>query len=165
MQSKRQRKEVTGLFVNKKVNVSQRYVKQVRLWMHYWEKFGIEKAQQFFLQQYISQRGNVKSHKSHIENVIGGKLDYMRMVVGESNPAYKKLRQRFDILTNVEQHNQEDNRINTNTHRTTKPQPQKLASNIIADSTGIQRINSNTPISQHKKDELLTLIDELINDI
>lgn len=98
LQTKRQRQEVTGLVVNKKVNVSQRYVKQLRLWLHYWERFGIERAQDYFIQQYIRQRGNVKNHKARIENVIDGKLNYMLMIVGNNNPAYVKLKQRYDKL-------------------------------------------------------------------
>ena len=42
------RKEVTGLLVNEKVNVQKRYIKQLRLWLYYWEKFGYERANSFF---------------------------------------------------------------------------------------------------------------------
>ncbi len=163
VQSKRQRQEVTGLVVNKKVNVPQRYVKQLRLWIHYWEKFGIEKAQHFFLQQYITQRGNVKSHKSHIENVIGGKLDYMRMVVGESNPAYKKLRQRFDNLIHIEEY-----KISTTIPQRISPykQNQQHTTNkeYISDCNGIRSFASaQQPFTP--KEELEVLLDGLINDL
>ena len=32
------RQEATGLIVNEKVNVRRRYVKQIRMWLYYWEK-------------------------------------------------------------------------------------------------------------------------------
>lgn len=163
VQSKRQRQEVTGLVVNKKVNVSQRYVKQVRLWMHYWEKFDIEKAQHFFLQQYITQRGNVKSHKSHIENVIGGKLDYMRMVVGESNPAYKKLRQRFDNLIQIEEHKKSTS-APQQTSSYKQNQCAKTNKEYIADGNGIQSLSSEQ-LPFTPKEELEVLLDGLISDL
>ena len=156
LQTKRQRQEVTGLVVNKKVNVSQRYVKQLRLWLHYWEKFGLEKAQQFFLQQYIKQRGNVKSHKSHIENVIGGKLDYMRMVVGESNPAYKKLHKRFDALVC-------DIDTVQNTPKASGVINITPATHIVTDDS-IQPIPKNAP-SFVAKDELEIMLDGLNKEL
>ena len=33
-----------------------------------------------------------------MENVIEGKLNYMKMIVGEDNDVYKKLQERFDKL-------------------------------------------------------------------
>lgn len=142
VQSKHQRQEVTGLVVNNKVNVSKRYIKQIRLWLHYWEKFGTEKAQQFFLGQYIRQRGNVKSHKSRIENVLGGKLDYMCMVVGSNNYTYKQLKQRYDKLLNDSTKNHIEGQ---NKH--------------IDDDRNIKRHKMSQNIA---KDSLTSLLDELI---
>jgi retron-type reverse transcriptase len=42
------RQEVTGLLVNEKVNVQQRYIKQLRMWLYYWERYGYERASGFF---------------------------------------------------------------------------------------------------------------------
>ena len=44
-----------------------------------------------------------KTNDNHIENVIGGKLDYMRMVVGDTNHAYKKLKARYNSLMGVKE--------------------------------------------------------------
>jgi retron-type reverse transcriptase len=92
------RKEVTGLLVNEKANVQKRYIKQLRMWLYYWERYGYEKASGFFLQQYIADKGHVKNGKSDMANVIGGKLDYLKMVKGADNELYLKLKGRFDIL-------------------------------------------------------------------
>ena len=154
MQTWNQRQEVTGLKVNKKVNINTHYVKQLRLWLYYWEVFGVERAQQYFVKQYIKDRGHVKSHNAHIENVIGGKLDYMRMVLGENNPAYKKLKTRYDNL------------IGNNND--------KVASKTSVDSTPAQTsISSNqgiklmpeVPDLEKSDDKLLSLLDELINNL
>ena len=95
------RKEVTGLLVNVKVNVQQRYIKQLRLWLYYWERYGYERASGFFLQQYIADKGHVKNGKRDMANVIAGKLDYLKMVKGADNELYLKLKSRFDAFTIV----------------------------------------------------------------
>ena len=92
------RKEVTGLLVNEKVNVQQRYIKQLRMWLYYWERYGYERASGFFLQQYIADKGHVKNGKPDMANVISGKLDYLKMVKGADNELYLKLKDRFAAL-------------------------------------------------------------------
>jgi hypothetical protein len=93
------RKEVTGLLVNEKANVQQRYIKQLRMWLYYWERYGYERASGFFLQQYIADKGHVKNGKPDMANVISGKLDYLKMVKGADNELYQKLKTRFENLT------------------------------------------------------------------
>lgn len=93
------RKEVTGLLVNEKANVQQRYIKQLRMWLYYWERYGYERASGFFLKQYIADKGHVKNGKPDMANVIGGKLDYLKMVKGADNELYLKLKSRFDAFT------------------------------------------------------------------
>ena len=93
------RKEVTGLLVNEKANVQQRYIKQLRMWLYYWERYGYERASGFFLQQYIADKGHVKNGKPNMVNVISGKLDYLKMVKGADNELYQKLKARFENLT------------------------------------------------------------------
>ena len=90
------RQEVTGLLVNENVNVKQRYIKQLRRWLYYWERYGYERASSYFIQQYIADKGHVKNGKPDMANVIGGKLDYLKMVKGADNELYVKLRNRFE---------------------------------------------------------------------
>ena len=92
------RKEVTGLLVNEKANVQKRYIKQLRMWLYYWEQYGYEKAYSFFLQQYMADKVNIVKGKPSMVNVIGGKLEYLKMVKGEENEMYLKLRKRLDQL-------------------------------------------------------------------
>lgn len=99
LQKTGQRKEVTGLLVNEEVNVQKRYIKQLRMWLYYWENYGFEKASTIFKQQYSSDKGHVKNGTPNIANVIGGKLDYLKMVKGANNPMYLKLKARFDKLS------------------------------------------------------------------
>ncbi len=101
------RQEVTGLIVNEKVNVRRRYIKQIRMWLYYWEKYGYEKAEQIFKRDYIADKGHVKNKNAHLVNVLNGKLEYIKMIKRENDETYKKLKKRFDklIKTNLLEHN------------------------------------------------------------
>jgi RNA-directed DNA polymerase len=92
------RQEVTGLIVNDKVNVSLRYVKQIRMWLYYWKKYGNEKAEQIFIRDYIAEKGHVKNMNAHLVSVLDGKLEFLKMVKGVEDGTYKGLKERFDKL-------------------------------------------------------------------
>ncbi len=95
------RQETTGLIVNEKVNVRKRYVKQIRMWLYYWEKYGYEKAKQIFKRDYISDKGHVKNMNADLVNVLDGKLEFLKMIKGAQDSTYKGLKIRFDKLTGV----------------------------------------------------------------
>jgi len=95
LQKNGHKQEVTGITVNEKPNVSQRYVKQIRMWLYYWETYGYEKAEKIFRRDYISDKGYIKSHSAKLVNVLDGKLLYLKMVKGENDKTYIKLRDRF----------------------------------------------------------------------
>ena len=92
------RQEVTGLSVNTKVNVNARYIKQLRMWLYYWEKYGYTKADAIFKGDYALDKGHVKNGTPGFENVLMGKLEYLKMVKGEKDATYGKLKARFDKL-------------------------------------------------------------------
>ena len=96
LNSKYQRQEVTGLIINEKPNVTQKYVKQIRTMLNNWEKSGYEYAQSKFLEHYHPTKKT--KGEPHIENIISGKLDYLKMVKGEKDSTYLKLKNRFEKL-------------------------------------------------------------------
>ena len=97
------RREATGLIVNDKVNVHRRYVKQIRMWLYYWEKYGYEKAEQIFKRDYIADKGHVKNINAHLVNVLDGKLEFLKMVKGLEDGTYKDLKERFAKLTELKE--------------------------------------------------------------
>lgn len=99
IQDNQSRQEVTGITVNKKPNVSKKYVKQLRTMLNNWEKGGYEEAQQIFIEHYSPTKHKGSNH--HIENIIEGKLCYLKMVKGENDHVYRKLSNRFSILKNL----------------------------------------------------------------
>lgn len=92
------RKEVTGLLVNEKVNVQKRYIKQFRMWLYYWEVYGYEKANHLFTSNYLKDKGHIKRKPPVLEDVIHGKLQYLKMVKSPNNKIYTKLEDRLNIL-------------------------------------------------------------------
>lgn len=93
-----QRQEVTGITVNSTVNVSRKYIKDLRWILHVWEKEGYVKAYSLFYLKYKKEKGYIKKGEPIMENVIGGKLNYLRMVKGDNNAAYQKLQARYNKL-------------------------------------------------------------------
>lgn len=101
LQKRGYRQETTGLIINDKVNVRRRYVKQIRKWIYNWEKNGYEKAEAIFKRDYISDKGHVKKGEPVLLNVLDGKLQFLKMVKGEEDGTYTKLKDRFDKLTEI----------------------------------------------------------------
>lgn len=102
LQKKGYRQEVTGLVVNEKPNVKKKYIKELRLWLYLWETYGYKKASVYFSEKYDAEGNIIKVRKSGLSEVISGKLNYLKMVVGKENNNYRMLRNRFDKLIGKE---------------------------------------------------------------
>lgn len=98
LQKRGYRQEVTGLVVTDKINVTRRYVKQLRQWLYLWERYGYDKSYAIFLNIYLADKGHVKSEQPNMAMVIEGKLLYLKMVKGADDGTYLKLKKRFDLL-------------------------------------------------------------------
>jgi len=108
------RQEATGLIVNEKVNVRRRYVKQIRMWLYYWEKYGYEKAEQIFNRDYIADKGHVKNMNAQLVNVLDGKLEFLKMVKGTEDSTYQGLKKRFDKIVEPQQKIDEEKNMDLN---------------------------------------------------
>jgi RNA-directed DNA polymerase len=98
LQNNNYRQEVTGLTVNEKVNVPRKYIKQIRMWLYYWERYGYTKALVIFSKDYVRDNGHRKTHFPRLSNVLYGKLQYLKMVRGVEDSTYKNLNSRFEKL-------------------------------------------------------------------
>ena len=92
------RQEVTGLIVNEKVNVSKKYIREIRAMLHNWEKLGYEEANSIFKQIYITEKGSVKKESSSLRNVLWGKLQFLGMVRGKEDALFLKYFEQFKKL-------------------------------------------------------------------
>ena len=95
------RQEVTGLVVNDKINVTRRYIKQLRQWLYYWEIYGYDRAYTYFSQKYSLDKQTIIKGKPNMEMVLEGKLLYLKMVKGENDGTYLKLKERLDRLIGI----------------------------------------------------------------
>lgn len=92
--------EVTGIIVSNKTNVTKKYMRELRTILHIWDKYGYNDAYLRFLHKYKLGKGHVKHGCPDLINVMEGKLLYMKMVKGNSDPVYLKLYDRFRQLVN-----------------------------------------------------------------
>ena len=92
------RQEVTGLIVSDKVNVLRTYVRSLRNLLYIWKRYGYTAAFLKFYPIYIqNKKGRIKGDVK-MEEVIYGKLMYLKMVKGEKNVVYLRLKEQFDEL-------------------------------------------------------------------
>lgn len=100
LQKRGSRQEVTGLTVCEKPNVTRKYVHDIRSLLYIWERYGFDIASSRFILKYKTEKGYIKKGQPHLENVLSGKLLYLKMVKGENDSVYKSLQNRFEILMN-----------------------------------------------------------------
>jgi RNA-directed DNA polymerase len=91
------RQEVTGLVVNEKANVRRQFVKDIRMWLNYWERYGFARTSAFFRKKYLMEQGAGNKDPDMIA-VLSGKLDYLHMIRGETDERYLSLVHRFNSL-------------------------------------------------------------------
>lgn len=101
LQKKGSRQEVTGLIVSDKVNVTRKYIEDIRNILYIWKKYGLTAAYHRFVGHYKQEKGHIKKGDPSLENVLAGKLDYLKMVKGEEDTTYIKLKKLYDELMAV----------------------------------------------------------------
>lgn len=99
-----ERKEVTGLIVNEKVNVKKVFIKQLRALLNRCENEGLYQAALFYFRKeknYDCWSNKRNSLIKEIRKVIEGKLNFVAMVRGKDDFVYQKyLQQYLNILHN-----------------------------------------------------------------
>lgn len=114
------RQEVTGLTVTDKVNVTRKYVKDLRAILHIWERYGLDAALSAFYPRYEADKSYLHKNKPDIKNVISGKLCYLKMVKGGADPMYKKLTNQFTKLVETNKTSTTDEQSLAETSNTPK---------------------------------------------
>ncbi len=94
------RQEVTGIIVSNKLNVTQKYVRDIRNLLYIWDRYGFGTAYNKFFYKYKEDKGHVKKGNPDLVNVIDGKLNYLKMVKGEDDTTFLRLKHKFDLLVN-----------------------------------------------------------------
>ncbi len=116
VQSRFRRQQVTGITVNKVLNVRQRYRNQIRAMLHAWQKYGLESAQQEFREKYDEKSRVPLNTSVSFTDVVKGKIDYLGMVRGKDDSTYLRYYAQFCLLAG----------INNTRQVVAKPTPRKV---------------------------------------
>jgi hypothetical protein len=95
------RQVVTGLKVTSKLNVRRSYVRQLRSMLHAWEKFGLEAANVVYQFRFDWRHRSPTAPLANFENVVRGKLAFLRMIKGADDGVYEALRARYERLRTI----------------------------------------------------------------
>jgi len=98
LQKRGSRQEVTGIIISEKLNVTQKYVRDIRNLLYIWERYGYLTAFSRFFPKYSLEKGHVKKGMPDMINVLDGKLMYLKMVKGEEDSVFLRLYNRFKKL-------------------------------------------------------------------
>lgn len=84
-----ERQEVTGLTVNKKLNVERRFIREVRAMLHNWREKGIAVCQKKF----AAKHRRLHPHRTQIslfKEAVKGKIEFIGQVRGKTDALYLK---------------------------------------------------------------------------
>lgn len=96
LQPKHSRQEVTGLIVNKRVNVDRRFIRQIRAMLHAWSVHGLEACQTKMVEWYSKDRH--PDAKPQFQNVLHGKIAYLGLVRGKLDHLHERFLQQYRNL-------------------------------------------------------------------
>ena len=158
LQRRGRRQEVTGLMVTEKVNVSRRYVREIRSLLYIWERYGYEDACKAAWKDYRLQHGKTKGHRHHVSlnTVLGGKLNYMKMVRGANDPLYQRFVSRYTSLqqTNKREVKEVEYKAYMNKYLSISAKDRMTSANVLPNdntSTGQRGATSSNPYDPRKK--------------
>jgi RNA-directed DNA polymerase len=89
VRTRHRRQEVTGLIVNRRLNVPRAYIRRIRAILNEVRKFGFPTAEAKFTTldgARMRRTGSAPSLSAHLR----GKLEYLRMIRGDGDPVYVK---------------------------------------------------------------------------
>lgn len=95
IRSKCDRQEVTGIVINKKVNINRIFIRQVRAMLHDWEKNTYEKAEKKHFDNHKKQR---LLHDPLFSQIVYGKINFIRMIRGEKDYIYRRFLNKYNKL-------------------------------------------------------------------
>jgi RNA-directed DNA polymerase len=94
-----QRQEVTGLVINRRLNVPREFVKRLQGMLHAWRKYGYAAAEAKFLELDVTRKARrLPPIPGLFRRVVIGKLSYIRMIKGEDDAVYLSLWNRLALV-------------------------------------------------------------------
>ncbi len=84
LRNKYQRQEITGITINEFPNVRRKYIRQIRGMLHAWNTYGMEAAEQEFLENHDKKHRSKWKRPPSFKHVVKGKIQYLGMVRGKN---------------------------------------------------------------------------------
>lgn len=92
------RQEVTGLVVNKFVNINRYYIRNIRAMLHAWERYGLKDAAHEYFKKY-SNKKEPDYPEAAFQKILIGKIAYIGQIKGIDNRIYIKLYSKIKSLS------------------------------------------------------------------
>lgn len=89
------RQEVTGITVCKKTNVSKDFVRSLRQLLYVWNKYGLFEAEKCYF-NHLMKKNQPIDGMLNMRSVIKGKLEFLKMVKGETDGVYQNLLVKYE---------------------------------------------------------------------
>jgi RNA-directed DNA polymerase len=86
------RQEVTGLVTNLFPNVQRRYIREIRAILHALETYGLAATEDTYRREFAPKHIGPRRQPPVFAKVIEGKIEFLGMVRGKSNPMYLRFR-------------------------------------------------------------------------
>ncbi len=101
VQLSNQSQVVTGLKVNQKVNVSRKYVRQVRSMLYSWKSDGIANASKKHFEHFNNQEKKyILNQEESFKNILLGKINFISQVKGKEDLNYIRFYHTYHLLEN-----------------------------------------------------------------
>lgn len=97
LRSKGERQIVTGLVVNKKVNVPKEFIRSIKSALHSWRKFGFEAAQTYWREK-VDKRNRWLGEEADYKLSLRGQINHVGFVKGYSDPVYLSLARKLSEI-------------------------------------------------------------------
>ncbi len=94
------RQTVTGLVVNKKVNVTRQFKKDLRYLIKIFHRDKGSGSAQLWLEKYYRKKHRYGGNTPKIERIIEGKLSFLKMVVGKNAKSFRTLELKYHNAIN-----------------------------------------------------------------
>jgi RNA-directed DNA polymerase len=85
-----QSQEVTGLTVNRIVNVKRRFIREIRAMLHAWERYGLEAAERVYRESFATKQ-RLSSQPPPFAKIVAGKLSFLSSIRGKDDSTYLRL--------------------------------------------------------------------------
>lgn len=93
-----QRQQVTGLVVNRFVNVSRAYVRDTRNLLYIWERYGQDAAESAYSRAHPAPNWPPGKPRPDFAEQVGGRVQHIGSVKGWTDPVYRYLADRLAAL-------------------------------------------------------------------